>query len=118
MLAKYAHAVVAFPVGFGTLDEMMGILTLVQTRKMRPVPIYFVGAEHWRGLVEWFQHTLVAQGAVAPDDLNLFKLVDDVSAIPGDVLTYHDPAQDDGFKRPSAADTLRAEGLVGNDGAV
>lgn len=110
MLAKYAHAFVAFPGGFGTLDEMMEILTLVQTRKMRPVPIYFVGEAHWRGLVDWFQATLAPRGAVAPDDLQLFKLVDDVSAIPADVQAYHNPAQPDGFKRPGEADTRRAKG--------
>ncbi|RJF72692.1 TIGR00730 family Rossman fold protein [Deinococcus cavernae] len=116
MLARYAHAFVAFPGGFGTLDEMMEILTLVQTRKMRPVPIYFVGEAHWRGLVEWFSNSLVQNGAVAPDDLNLFKLVDDVTAIPADVLNYHDPAQVDGFKRPTELDRLRAEGLAGRSG--
>ncbi|MFB9083135.1 TIGR00730 family Rossman fold protein [Deinococcus wulumuqiensis] len=110
MLARYSHAFVAFPGGFGTLDEMMEILTLVQTRKMRPVPIYFVGEAHWRGLVEWFRASLVEQGAIAADDLKLFKLVDDVSRIPADVLAYHDPGTGDGFKRPTAADTEKARG--------
>lgn len=110
MLARYAHAFVAFPGGFGTLDEIMEILTLVQTRKMAPVPIYLVGAEHWAGLVEWFQNTLVQGGAVAADDLNLFKVVDDVSAIPADVRAYHNPAEIDGFKRPDEHDTRREVG--------
>ena len=110
MLARYAHAFVAFPGGFGTLDEMMEILTLVQTRKMRPVPIYFVGEAHWRGLVEWFRASLIENGAIAADDLNLFKLVDDVSDIPADIRAYHDPAERDGFKHPDAADTRRAQG--------
>ncbi len=110
MLSRYAHAFIAFPGGFGTLDEMMELLTLVQTRKMRPVPIYFVGEAHWRGLVEWFQTSLVENGAIAADDLRLFKLVDDVAQIPGDIRTYHDAARNDDFKRPTVADTLRAKG--------
>lgn len=115
MLAKYAQAFVAFPGGFGTLDEMMEILTLVQTRKMHAVPIYFVGIDHWRGLVQWFQNTLAQRGAIAPDDINLFKLVDDVTAIPADILNYHDPAQVDGFKRPTAQDQQLAHGTPSYD---
>lgn len=114
MLAKYAHGFVAFPGGFGTLDEIMEILTLVQTRKMRPVPIYLVGADHWAGLVEWFKMTLVQRGAIAPDDLNLFKLVDDVTAIPASIKNYHDPAQVDGFKRPTIHDQRLAHGSDGD----
>lgn len=114
MLAKYAHGFVAFPGGFGTLDEIMEILTLVQTRKMRPVPIYLVGSAHWGGLVEWFKTTLVERGAIAPDDLNLFKLVDDISQIPADILNYHDPAEIDGFKRPTAHDQRLAQGGDGD----
>ncbi|WP_135229491.1 hypothetical protein [Deinococcus fonticola] len=64
--------------------------------------ISFVGEAHWRGLVEWFSTSLVQNGAIAPDGLNLFKLIDDVTAIPADVLNYRDPAQVDGFKRPTA----------------
>lgn len=114
MLARYAHAFVAFPGGFGTLDEMMEILTLVQTLKMRPLPIYFVGEAHWRGLVDWFRSSLVEHGAIAPDDLKLFKLVDDVTAIPADIRNYHDPAQIDGFKRPTLHDQKLAQGGDGD----
>ena len=114
MLAKYAHGFVAFPGGFGTLDEIMEILTLVQTRKMRPVPIYLVGSDHWGGLVEWFKTTLVERGAIAPDDLNLFKLVDDVTEIPSSIQNYHDPAEVDGFKRPTEHDQRLAHGGDGD----
>lgn len=110
MLAKYAVAFVVFPGGFGTLDELGEILTLVQTRRMHALPIYLVGEWHWRGLVDWFTHTLVESGAVAPDDLKLFKVVDDVRAIPEDVRRYHDPNTPDGFKRPTPEDRQRARG--------
>lgn len=110
MLAKYAAAFVVFPGGFGTLDELGEILTLVQTRKMHALPIYLVGERHWRGLVDWFRGTLVESGAIAPDDLHLFKVVDDVTTVPEDVRRYHDPATPDGFKRPTAEDRQRARG--------
>ncbi|GAA5513900.1 hypothetical protein Dcar01_02649 [Deinococcus carri] len=110
MLAKYASAFVVFPGGFGTLDELSEILTLVQTQKMHPLPIYLVGEAHWRGLVDWFTQTLVAEGAIAPDDLKLFKVVDDVTTIPGDVRRYHDPQVPDSFKRPGPEDRAQARG--------
>lgn len=110
MLAKYSHAFVVMPGGFGTLDELFEILTLVQTRKMHPMPVYLVGSEYWSGLVEWIERTLKAQGAISPDDTDLFRVVDDVSAIPASILAYHDPARGDDFKRPTEADERRAHG--------
>lgn len=110
MLAKYASAFVVFPGGFGTLDELAEVLTLVQTRKMHALPIYLVGAAHWQGLVDWFAQTLVTSGAISPDDLRLFKVVDDLTGLPDDIHRYHDPAVPDSFKRPTPEDRARARG--------
>ncbi|MEW6422423.1 MAG: TIGR00730 family Rossman fold protein [Deinococcota bacterium] len=110
MLAKYAAAFVVFPGGFGTLDELGEVLTLVQTRKMHALPIYLVGRNHWQGLVDWFAGTLVEEGAISPDDLRLFKVVEDVTGIPGDIHRYHTPDQPDDFKRPTPEDRARARG--------
>lgn len=110
MLAKYAAAFVVFPGGFGTLDELAEILTLVQTRKMHPLPIYLVGSDHWGGLVRWFEDTLITEGAISPDDLHLYKVVDDVNRIPHDIHRYYDPTAPDEFKRPSPEDRERAQG--------
>lgn len=113
MLARYSVGFVAFPGGFGTLDEVAELLCLVQTQKLHPFPIYFVGTAHWAGLVDWFQNTLVESGGIAPDDLRLFKVTDDVADIPEDILAYHDEQRDAGFKVPTEADRRRAQGESG-----
>jgi uncharacterized protein (TIGR00730 family) len=71
-----AKALVAFPGGFGTLDELFETLTLVQCKKAKPVPIVLFGTEHWNRVLnlQW----LVDEGAISPEDLDLFKLVDSV----------------------------------------
>jgi uncharacterized protein (TIGR00730 family) len=70
-----AKALVAFPGGFGTLDELFEVLTLVQTRKAKPVPIVLFGSDHWNRLLNW--DMLVDEGAIAPEDLTLFRVVDE-----------------------------------------
>jgi len=76
MFVKYASAYVVMPGGFGTMDEVMESLTLVQTGKSRKIPIVLVGSEFWSGLVEWFKDKLVGEGMISPDDMNLFSVVD------------------------------------------
>lgn len=76
MFAKYAKALVAFPGGFGTLDEFFEVLTLVQTRRMEPLPIILVGSEFWKGMLHWIRHTLLVNDKIEKMDLNLFKVVD------------------------------------------
>ncbi len=70
-----AKALVAFPGGFGTLDELFEIITLVQTRKAKPVPIILFGTEYWRRLID--MDLMVEEGAISPQDLALFSYVDD-----------------------------------------
>ena len=73
---KYSQAFVAFPGGFGTLDELFETLTLVQTGHMRPVPIVLVGKDYWKGMVKWIKKTMLLDGKVSEGDLDLFKVVD------------------------------------------
>ncbi len=73
-----ARALVAFPGGFGTLDELFEVLTLVQTRKAKPVPIVLYGSEHWRQLLNL--QMLVDVGAISPEDLDLYQVVDTPTA--------------------------------------
>lgn len=73
---KYSSAVIVFPGGFGTLDELSEVLTMVQTGKINMIPIIFVGSEFWNGLVGWFKQQLVDDGMISPGDIDLFKVVD------------------------------------------
>ena len=82
MFVKYASAYVVMPGGFGTLDELAEILTLTQTGKSKRIPIILVNSKFWRGLIDWFKKTLVAEGTISADDIQLFHVVDQ----PQDVL--------------------------------
>jgi uncharacterized protein (TIGR00730 family) len=77
MFVKFACAYVIMPGGFGTLDEVMEVLTLVQTGKIRPIPIILVESKFWGGLVDWFKARLVSEGMINPDDIHLFQVIDD-----------------------------------------
>lgn len=72
-----ARAIVAFPGGFGTLDELFETLTLVQTGKIEPLPILLFGREYWQRLINF--DVLVEEGMVRPEDLEYFSFVDDVN---------------------------------------
>lgn len=76
MFVKYAQGFVAFPGGFGTLDELFEALTLVQTLKIKPFPVILIGREFWGGLVDWMTQRLVAEGCISESDLSLFQVTD------------------------------------------
>jgi uncharacterized protein (TIGR00730 family) len=73
-----AKALVAFPGGFGTLDELFEVITLVQTRKAKQVPIVLFGSDYWKRLINF--DVLVEEGVISPDDLNLFHYADEPEA--------------------------------------
>jgi uncharacterized protein (TIGR00730 family) len=78
MFVKYAQAFVVLPGGFGTLDELFEVLTLVQTKKITRVPIVLVGKEFWQGLSDWIKSTMLERHHnVNPEDMNLFHITDD-----------------------------------------
>jgi hypothetical protein len=70
-----AKALVAFPGGFGTLDELFEIITLVQTKKAKPVPIVLFGSSYWKRLLNF--DVLLEEGTISPEDLDLLTYVDD-----------------------------------------
>ncbi|WP_132991834.1 TIGR00730 family Rossman fold protein [Gordonia zhaorongruii] len=76
MFVKYAQAFVCLPGGLGTLDEFFEAVTLVQTRKVLRFPIVLVGREYWGPLLDWIRTTLVDDGMISPEDLDLITLVD------------------------------------------
>jgi uncharacterized protein (TIGR00730 family) len=77
MFVRYASGFVVFPGGFGTLDETFEALTLIQTGKIRHFPVVLVGTDYWGGLVDWIRERLLAEGKIAPHDLDLLRLTDD-----------------------------------------
>ena len=77
MFVKYAQAFVVLPGGFGTLDELMEAITLIQTSKIKQIPIVLVGTPFWSGLIDWLKQTLLAQNnTISEGDLDLFSCVD------------------------------------------
>jgi uncharacterized protein (TIGR00730 family) len=78
MFVKFSNGFVIFPGGFGTLDELFEALTLVQTRKISRFPIILYNRSYWRGLLDWVEHTQLAEGAISPEDLDLLMLTDSV----------------------------------------
>ena len=90
MFVKYASAYVVLPGGFGTLDELAEILTLVQTGKGKRIPIILVHRPFWHGLVEWFKNTLVTEGTISSDDLQLFVLADGPQDVLDAIFRYYE----------------------------
>jgi len=74
MFVKYAAAYVVMPGGFGTLDELMEILTLIQTGKTRRIPVILVHAPFWEKMIDWFKTTLVGEKVISPSDLDLLQV--------------------------------------------
>jgi uncharacterized protein (TIGR00730 family) len=82
-----AKALVAFPGGFGTLDELFEVITLVQTRKAKQVPIVLFGADYWKRLINF--ELLVDEGVISPDDLKLFQYADDAADAWNIIRTFY-----------------------------
>lgn len=77
MFVKYAVGYVIFPGGFGTMDELFEALTLIQTKKIRGFPVVLVGKDYWGGLIGWLRQTMLADGNISPEDLDLMHIVDE-----------------------------------------
>jgi len=90
MFVKYAAAYVVMPGGFGTLDELAEILTLVQTGKTRRIPIILVESRFWTGLIDWFRESLVAEGTIAAEDLDLFQILDKPSEVVDAIFSHYE----------------------------
>ncbi|WP_296136908.1 TIGR00730 family Rossman fold protein [uncultured Tessaracoccus sp.] len=78
MFLKYSRGFITMPGGFGTLDELFEALTLIQTGKVTQFPMVLFGVEYWSPLVNWLEHTVAANGCIAPEDTRLFLVTDDV----------------------------------------
>jgi uncharacterized protein (TIGR00730 family) len=81
MFIKYATAFIAMPGGFGTLDELFEVVTLVQTHRIRPLPIILVDSHYWGGLKEWIINRLLAEKRVSPQDMEILHFMDEPEEI-------------------------------------
>ncbi len=78
MLVKYSYAYVIMPGGFGTLDELLEALTLIQTGKVQHFPVVLMGKDFWQPFLEWLKNEHLQLRTISPDDLKLFTVTDDV----------------------------------------
>jgi uncharacterized protein (TIGR00730 family) len=90
MFVKYASAYVVMPGGFGTLDELAEILTLIQTGKSRRIPVILVRRHFWEGLLGWMRDSLVVEGMIAPEDLELVEIHEDPDAVIEAIFRYYE----------------------------
>jgi len=100
MFVKYASAYVVMPGGFGTLDELAEILTLVQTGKTRKIPIILVHRPFWEGLLSWIKDVMVSEGTINLEDLDLLQLIDTPEEILEAIFAHY---EESGFE-PSHED--------------
>jgi hypothetical protein len=76
MFIKYASAYIIMPGGLGTLDEFFEAATLIQTKRLKPLPIILVDSEYWTGLISWIKETMLKKQRISPKDLDIFKIMD------------------------------------------
>jgi len=90
MFVKYAAAYVVMPGGFGTLDELAEILTLVQTGKTRRIPIILVHSPFWQGLIEWLKQSPLKEKMIDAEDLDLFQILDDPDDVVNAIFSHYE----------------------------
>jgi uncharacterized protein (TIGR00730 family) len=90
MFVRYACAYVVLPGGFGTLDEVAEVLTLIQTGKTRRVPVVLVDGEFWKGLLAWMEQKMVGEGMIAAEDMRLLKVVERAEEVLPAILGHYD----------------------------
>ena len=81
MMVKYATAFVFFPGGFGTLDELFELSTLMQTKKLQPSPIILMGRSYWDGLLRWLNEEAIGRDRLDPSGLHLYTVTDEIDEV-------------------------------------
>lgn len=90
MLVKYATAFVVIPGGLGTLDEVTEVLTLMQTKKIKPFPVVLFQGDYWNGLLEWLRNSTLVKGYISEDDFDLLRVCDTPSEVADAVWMWYD----------------------------
>jgi len=81
MFVKYAFAYIILPGGFGTLDELFEAVTLIQTRRIKSLPVILVGSDYWSGLIDWIKSRLLAEKRISAEDADILQVMDDPEQI-------------------------------------
>lgn len=89
MLVKYAQALIVMPGGFGTLDELFESLTLIQTQKAKRYPVILMGRSFWEGLIDWLKTTMLKEGNISPQDLDLITITDDPGVAVAAITSFY-----------------------------
>src|SRR5438552_872094 len=92
MFIKYSEAFISFPGGFGTLDELMGALTLIQTKKITNFPVILFGTEYWGGLIDWMRERVLAANNIKAEDIESIRIVDEPERVRDIVVEFHERA--------------------------
>jgi len=90
MFVRFAAAYVVMPGGFGTLDELLEALTLIQTGKTPKMPLILVGEGFWKGLIDWFRDHLVSEGMIHPEDMHLIQIIDEPEAVVAAIFKHYE----------------------------
>jgi uncharacterized protein (TIGR00730 family) len=102
MFVKYAQAFVVCPGGFGTLDELFEVLTLIQTKKISKVPVILVGKSYWTGLKDWIVDVMLGEeNNISPEDLKLFSITDDPEEVIQIIHKFYDEGDDHAAIKPN-----------------
>lgn len=89
MFIRYAQGYVFLPGGFGTLDELFEALTLIQTKKIKPFPIYLMGKAYWDKMLQWIEETMIPQGCISKEDFDMFLITDDPEEVANGVERHY-----------------------------
>ncbi len=90
MFVKVAAAYVVMPGGFGTLDELLEALTLIQTGKTPRIPLILVGSQFWAGLLDWFRARLIAERMIDPEDIDLLQVIDEPEGVVAAIFDHYE----------------------------
>jgi len=89
MFTKYSQGFVMMPGGFGTMDELFEVATLIQTEKFKQMPMVMVGKSYWKGLMDWMSTAMLEEGNIKKDDLDLFQIADTPDEVVYHMLEYY-----------------------------
>ena len=93
MFIKYSEAFITFPGGFGTLDELMGALTLIQTKKITNFPVILYGKDYWGGLISWLRDKVLNESNITQEDVDSIRVVDEPEEVRDICVQFHEEAE-------------------------